>query len=226
MIKCITFDLDDTLWEIKPVIIKAEIKFYEWLETNYPQAAEKFNIEKLRKLMRQTAIENPEIKHDLTKVRIKAYNSIRDLFNFSDNMPMDAYKYFMHYRNKVTLFNKAEYILSALEKSYIIGTITNGNASLEEIGIKKYFDFEIKASEVGCMKPDKKIFLAAITESKCNPSEIVHVGDSYEKDILGAISSNMNYIWLNNKDETNHNLENKNIIKSLSELPTALQQIY
>ena len=105
MIKCITFDLDDTLWEIKPVIIKAEIKFYEWLETNYPQAAEKFNIEKLRKLMMQTAIENPEIKHDLTKVRIKAYNSIRDLFNFSDNMPMDAYKYFMHYRNKVTLFN-------------------------------------------------------------------------------------------------------------------------
>ena len=226
MIKCITFDLDDTLWEIEPVIIKAEIKFYEWFEANYPQAAEKFNIEKLRKLMKQTVIENPEIKHDLTAVRIKAYESIKNLFNFSDTMPMDAYKYFMRYRNKVTLFHKAEYILSALKKSYIIGTITNGNASLEEIGIKKYFDFEIKASEVGYMKPDKKIFLAAITESKCNPSEIVHVGDSYEKDILGAISSNMNYIWLNSKNETNHNLGNKNIIKSLSELPTALQQIY
>ena len=226
MIKCITFDLDDTLWEIEPVIIKAEIKFYEWLKANYPKAAKKFNIEKLRKLMRQTAIENPEIKHDLTKVRIKAYSSIKDLFNLTDSMPMAAFNYFMYYRNKVTLFNKAEYILSALKKSYIIGTITNGNASLEEIGIKKYFDFEIKASEVGCMKPDKKIFLAAITESKCNPSEIVHVGDSYEKDILGAISSNMNYIWLNSKNETNHNLGNKNIIKSLSELPTALQQIY
>ena len=32
MIKCITFDLDDTLWEIEPVIIKAEIKFEEWLK--------------------------------------------------------------------------------------------------------------------------------------------------------------------------------------------------
>ena len=29
MIKCITFDLDDTLWEIEPVISKAENQFYE-----------------------------------------------------------------------------------------------------------------------------------------------------------------------------------------------------
>ena len=72
MIKCITFDLDDTLWKIEPVITKAEIFFQKWLEVNYPEVSEKFNIESLRKLMKQTSLENPEIKHDLTKIRIKA----------------------------------------------------------------------------------------------------------------------------------------------------------
>ena len=54
MIKCITFDLDDTLWKIEPVITKAEIFFQKWLDANYPEVSEKFNIESLRKLMKQT----------------------------------------------------------------------------------------------------------------------------------------------------------------------------
>ena len=53
MIKCITFDLDDTLWKIEPVITKAEIFFQKWLDANYPEVSEKFNIESLRKLMKQ-----------------------------------------------------------------------------------------------------------------------------------------------------------------------------
>ena len=40
MIKCITFDLDDTLWKIEPVIIEAEINFNNWLKQNYPIIAE------------------------------------------------------------------------------------------------------------------------------------------------------------------------------------------
>ena len=78
MIKCITFDLDDTLWEIEPVISKAENQFYEWVKDNYPVVAENFNIEKLRKLLKQTSLENPLIKHDLTKIRIIAYTKLRD----------------------------------------------------------------------------------------------------------------------------------------------------
>ena len=61
MIKCITFDLDDTLWEIEPVIIKAEIKFEEWLKRNYPIISEELSIQQLRNFVRQTSLENPKI---------------------------------------------------------------------------------------------------------------------------------------------------------------------
>ena len=137
MIKCITFDLDDTLWNIEPVINRAEIEFQKWLKMNYHEVYENISIEQLRKLVRQTALENPKIKHDLTKVRICAYNKLRNIFGLSENMPEDAFNYFMRYRNKVELFDNVEDILSKLKQKYSIGTITNGNASLEKIGIKK-----------------------------------------------------------------------------------------
>ena len=85
MIKCITFDLDDTLWKIEPVINRAEIFFQKWLDSNYPIVSEKFNIELLRKLMRQTSLENPEINHDLTKIRIKAYTKLKDFYDSSSD---------------------------------------------------------------------------------------------------------------------------------------------
>ena len=225
MIKCITFDLDDTLWEIEPVIKSAEIHFHRWLKEKYPAAANQFNIESLRKLMKQTALESPEIKHDLTQVRLKAYTHIKNIHNFSDDMPIKAYDYFMGYRNNVVLFEGVDEVLSQLKKKYRLGTITNGNASLEKIGIKKYFDFEIKASETGFMKPDVKIFNAAVKKANCDPVNMVHIGDNYEKDIVGAMTANMNYIWLNHNNDYKKDVDKKNIIKYFLQVPEALKNI-
>ena len=222
MIKCITFDLDDTLWAIEPVIIEAEQRSYTWLKENYPIVAENFDILSLRQLMKNTASDNPDIKHNLTKVRIRAYTYIKDLYKLSDDMPLKSFEYFMKYRNKVKLYDGAENMLIELKKKYIIGTITNGNASLEKIGIKNFFDFEVKASDVGFMKPSPKIFEAAVKIAGCNPSEMVHIGDSYEKDIIGAKSINMNYIWLNHKKNEYLDIEKNNIIHSISEAPKLL----
>ena len=36
MIRVITFDLDDTLWDVRPALIKAEAAQNEWLKANYP----------------------------------------------------------------------------------------------------------------------------------------------------------------------------------------------
>ena len=222
MIKCITFDLDDTLWEIEPVITRAEIFFQKWLNSNYPMVTEKFNVELLRKLMKQTSLENPDIKHDLTKIRIKAYSHLKDLYNLPHDMPLKAFNYFMVYRNNVTLFDGVEETLSELKKKYLIGTITNGNASLKKIGIEKYFDFEIKASDVGHMKPKSEIFAAALSAANCKPEEMIHIGDSFDKDIMGAKSVNINYIWINHNEIIENNVNEKYTVRKFSEIEKIL----
>ena len=175
--------------------------------------------------MRQTSLENQEIKHDLTKIRIKSYSNLKDLYGLSDDMPLKAFNYFMEYRNNVTLFDGVEDILSELKKKYLLGTITNGNASLTKIGIDKYFDFEIKASEVGYMKPKSEIFVAALNAAKCNPEEMIHVGDSYDKDIVGAKSVNMNYIWINHNDVIENNANEKYTVRNFFEIEKILEKI-
>ena len=57
---------------------------------------------------------------------------MRNIFGLSENMPEDAFNYFMRYRNKAELFDNVEDILSKLKQKYSIGTI-NGNASLEKL---------------------------------------------------------------------------------------------
>ena len=125
MIKCITFDLDDTLWKIEPVIIEAEINFNNWLKQNYPIIAENHDSLSLRKLMKQTALENPEIKHDLSAIRIKGYTHLKNLYQLPETMPTRSFEYFMKYRNKVKLFDGVEKTLKKLKENYLIGTITN-----------------------------------------------------------------------------------------------------
>ena len=48
MIKVITFDLDDTLWQATPVLIKAEQAVYQWLTNTQPASADHYSAESLR----------------------------------------------------------------------------------------------------------------------------------------------------------------------------------
>ena len=46
----LSFDLDDTLWPVGPVIAAAEAHLWDWLERFHPQAAHGHSIESMRAL--------------------------------------------------------------------------------------------------------------------------------------------------------------------------------
>lgn len=53
------------------------------------------------------------------------------------------------------------------------------------------------SGDVGVNKPERGIFEHAMKKMGMqNPEDIVYVGDSYEKDILGATGAGWNAIWL------------------------------
>ena len=68
-IRTITVDLDDTLWEILPVIKRAEESLYGWLGENYPRITEMFTIEDMRILRDDIFNRFPDKLHDLTFLR-------------------------------------------------------------------------------------------------------------------------------------------------------------
>lgn len=57
-------------------------------------------------------------------------------------------------------------------------------------------DYTLFSYEVGYKKPDKELFQKLIDLSGLNPSEILHVGNSYKNDYLGAQQAGINAIHL------------------------------
>ncbi len=57
---------------------------------------------------------------------------------------------------------------------------------LDEMRIADYFDVVVGLEDTGRTKPSKLPFKKALKLLKLKPSEVMHVGDYPEKDILGA----------------------------------------
>jgi putative hydrolase of the HAD superfamily len=56
---------------------------------------------------------------------------------------------------------------------------------LEHHGVRDLFDVFVFSDEIGCSKPDPRVFEAGLHETGCTPGELVHIGDREEKDIAG-----------------------------------------
>jgi putative hydrolase of the HAD superfamily len=57
---------------------------------------------------------------------------------------------------------------------------------LEGLGAAHRFEHIFVSSRVGFAKPDRQIFHTALERHGLQPGDAVHVGDSEEKDFLGA----------------------------------------
>jgi len=89
---------------------------------------------------------------------------------------------------------EAKEVLSYFKsEGYKIALISNVNRYsiaykelLRKLEILDYFDSLIFSSDLGFAKPDKEIFYEALKELKVKKEEMVHIGDSYYHDVLGA----------------------------------------
>ena len=74
--RVLSFDLDDTLWPVGPVIAAAEEALLSWLQARYPRAVGGHTIESLRALRAQVAARFPEHGHDMTFLRRRALEEL------------------------------------------------------------------------------------------------------------------------------------------------------
>jgi len=76
------------------------------------------------------------------------------------------------------------------QRGFILGLITSMGKDVkiaaQKLGIKTYLDFMVISEEVGAVKPEPPIFLAALERAMVDAWEAVYVGDQYETDVLGA----------------------------------------
>ena len=97
--------------------------------------------------------------------------------------------------------------------------------TLKSYGLQSWFSQEIYSFDIGYAKPNISIFRFVQTLLQVNPQEILHVGDSFISDYLGAQKAGWNSIWLNrNQSIVSESLESLSYITRLHNLPADLKK--
>lgn len=74
----------------------------------------------------------------------------------------------------------------------------------EETGIDKYFDIIIDSTREKMVKPDRNIFSLALKKLGLDSNDVIHVGDLYGSDIMGAINAGIEPVWINHRNAGNY----------------------
>jgi len=226
LIKVIAFDLDDTLWNVDPVIIRAEKTLYEWLCTHVPGF--EYDAHKMREVRDRVLSQQPELLGRLTELRSRVIECALTDHGVPESkiIATEAMEIFLIARNQVEFFDGAINTIIHISAKYQLGALTNGNADITRLGLSPYFTFAFSAEEVGAPKPAPNLFHKALSHTKVKATEMIYVGDDRVKDIDAANAVGLNTIWLRNKRRAGSaKSEPDSIIENLSQLPKAIRSI-
>jgi FMN phosphatase YigB (HAD superfamily) len=128
----LSFDLDDTLWPVQPVMLAAEAAMLAWLQERHPLVMHGQDRESLRAMRVRIATQFPDRSHDMTFLRHRALAEMFAAAGYSASHADEAFEVFYAARNRVQLYDEVEDSLERLSARYRLFAISNGNASAAE----------------------------------------------------------------------------------------------
>ena len=205
-ISVITFDLDNTLWDVEPTLIRAEQVQQDWLLQHRPGAAEAYDHQALWEFKKSVWKRHPHLLHHVSQMRIQMLYELQVAAGYAEddarNGAKQAFAAFLQERHTVALYEEATAVLQRLARHYTLGALTNGNADIYKTDAGEYFDFAFLAEDIGASKPHPDMFHAALERAGIAAENIIHVGDNPEHDIQGARDVGMRTVWMNSQKVT------------------------
>jgi putative hydrolase of the HAD superfamily len=188
-------------------------------------------------------VSTPEIKNSLRKAIEKlhqirdtgkeltfeeVYNDFLERLGVNTNPDIlsklhDNFK--AHYKS--TFFDCTEKVLKKLNKEYKVALLSNTMSDqphllLNDSGYDRFFDIIICSRDIGVRKPNPEAFNIILNKLGVEPEKTVHVGDSVEADMYGAVNSGITGIWIKNDGQPEWN---GYAIDSICDLPEFLKKI-
>jgi FMN hydrolase / 5-amino-6-(5-phospho-D-ribitylamino)uracil phosphatase len=196
-VRAICFDLDNTLWEIEPVLSRAERILADWLHDRYPRIAERFPPPEMLALRAALLRDEPHQAHDLSYLRRETLARAAEAVGYDRSVAHTAFDTWHAARNEVTPYVDTLPALESLKPRFRLATLTNGNADLARVGIAHHFEVSLTAGALGCAKPDPRTYAALAGALTLAPREILFVGDEPHADVVGPRAAGMHTVWVN-----------------------------
>lgn len=196
-VSAISFDLDDTLWPFGPSVARAEASLHAWLIAHAPDTASVLpTSQTLARLRDEYERTRPDLVGDYRALRIGSIRLALERANEDVSLTDRAYNVFYSARNRVEFFDDALPALAWLSVRFPLIAVTNGNADLRLTGGGEFFRETLSARAFGFAKPEPEIFHAAAATLGVPASELLHVGDDFHLDIVGALNAGLQAAWV------------------------------
>jgi FMN hydrolase / 5-amino-6-(5-phospho-D-ribitylamino)uracil phosphatase len=196
-IRAVAFDLDNTLWDVGPVILRAEQCLHRWLREHCPQLAERVSLEEMRAARERLARAEPHNAHDFTYLRITALAAQARECGYGEEVAERAFEVFFAARNELEPYADVQPALKRLRARYPLGSLSNGNADLERIGLASLFSVSLNARQIGVAKPHPRCFQHLARGLRVQPHQILYVGDDPYLDVEAARAAGLRSAWMN-----------------------------
>jgi putative hydrolase of the HAD superfamily len=198
-LQVLCFDLDDTFWDVRQVLERAEQRVAVFLAERYPRLAERYTRADLFAARQRVAAAEPGRAHDMTWLRTETMRRLAVGEGYPDAAGAEAFEVFIAARNEVELFPDVRPALDRLAARFRLATLSNGNADLHRIGLAPLFDVMLNAAGVGVAKPHPEAFVAVARALGCEPGRMLYVGDDPHADVLGARAAGLRTAWVNRR---------------------------
>lgn len=123
-----------------------------------------------------------------------------------------------------SLLEGAEALVRYLAEKYPLTVVTNGFVEVQyekfdRSGLRDCFAHIVLSEEVGCQKPNPRIYEEALRMNGVSAEEAVMIGDSWNSDIQGAINAGIDQIWIRKSQDPLPNGQSATyIVQSLSKV--------
>ena len=232
--KVVLFDLDNTLYDYKPVHEKALNEVYKILkkeiEISHKEFLKLFKISRaeINRELAGTASSHNRVLYFQRLVE-KSHNTIES------NVVLKLYNaYWDNFLKNVKLKKGVIQTLKKLKqlniKTAIISDLTTNIQlrKMSKLGITPLIDVLVTSEEAGSEKPNPIMFLLALNKLSVLPSDAIMVGDNPINDIEGGNSVGLDTILITNKKSTeiqfNEDYQKPNYtVKEIPEILSILQ---
>lgn len=217
-VAAMTFDLDDTLYDNHPVILRTTQESHSFLQ-NYHPALSQFSVEQYQQLRDSLREQEPDIYHDVSEWRRRAVELA--MLNAGLSGPeaqagaSAVMANFASWRSQITVPEETHTTLAALAQKLPLVAITNGNAEPHLFGLDKYFQFVLRAGPHGRAKPWQDMYHLAAEKLNLPLSSILHVGDDLTTDVAGAVRCGMQACWINLREGNLMHIRDSRLLPTL-----------
>jgi len=196
-VRAIAFDLDNTLWDVEPVLERAEQRLAAWLQQNCPRIT--LSRAEMRAAREQLARREPHKAHDVSYLRVAALAEHARAHGYDEHLAAQAFEVFLAARNEVDVFPDVAPGLARLRRRYALASLSNGNADLSRIGLEEAFTVSLNARQIGAAKPERRCFERLAQELLLPAAAIAYVGDDPQLDVAAARAAGLRTVWMNRR---------------------------